>query len=397
MGYRDFVGSKDKQYVTEIHIADIHFGAGNIAPATQFEILQQQFLNVIAPIDFNILSIDGDLFDRRFMADHDAVRYAIEFVNACAEICRAKMATFVILQGTKSHDADQLKLFSAYQDPNDPLDFRIIDKTCFQYIQGLKVLCIPEEYNMGEEFYRHFLDEEYDTVFMHGTNVGSVYGANQEDLNSSKYPVFSIDSFAGCHGPIICGHVHKAMCLNKYIYYVSNPIRYRFGEEDEKGFCIVLHNRFSNHHLLKFIPIESFKFITLDIDSLTYGDPKFLIDYLNNVLENECDFIRLDFSKVNDQVLQRIIEQHYINNPQVSIKRYNEKDDNPKINTTEVIKDKYAGLNFLLDPHTDQLTKFVQFVNYNMGSQYITIERLKKLLENGGRPYATNPKENSYF
>lgn len=382
MKYETLVNQNNKPYVVEIHIADIHFGAGNIQPSIQFDILKQQFLDRIVGIDFNILSIDGDLFDKRFMADHDAVRYAIAFVDACAQICRMKYATLVILQGTRSHDADQLKLFNVYNE-NDPLDIRIINKTCFQYIQGLKVLCIPEEYNMGEEFYRHFLDEEYDTVFMHGTTVGSVYGANQEDLNSSKYPIFSIDSFAGCHGPIICGHVHKAMCLNKYIYYVSNPIRYRFGEEDEKGFCIVLHDTISNYHVLQFIPIESFKFVTLDVNNLTYGDPAALIEYLNNALENEFDFVRLDFSEVNDQALQKIIEQHYITNPHVFFKRHNEKDSNPKVNTTEVIKDKYADLNFLLDPSTDQLTKFVQFVNHNMGNQYITIDRLKKLLEEG--------------
>ena len=205
MRYYEYM--KNKPYVTEVHIADIHFGA--IDPIKQYNILQEQFLNKISLIDFDILSIDGDIFDKKFMANSDAVYYAIEFVRNCVELCKLRNATLIIISGTESHDAGQLKLFYGYTE-DESVDVRIIEKLSFTTAQGLKILCVPEEYGKGEEYYRDKLNDIYDTAFVHGTVVGSVYGASKEDLGSNKYPVFSIDSFGGCRGPIMCGHVHKA-------------------------------------------------------------------------------------------------------------------------------------------------------------------------------------------
>jgi len=376
---RYYTPINNNRYLIEVHIADIHFGS--IDPSTQFSILYEQFIQKINLINFDILSIDGDIFDKKFMANHDAIRYAMEFVRLCAEMCIIKQATMIIISGTESHDSGQLKLFYGYlEDPR--LDLRIVEHANFEMIKGLKVLCIPEEYGKGEEYYRPLLDDIYDTCFMHGTVVGSVYGANKEDLGSKKYPVFSIDSFAGCRGPIIAGHVHKAMCLNGYIYYCSNPIRYRFGEEEDKGFVIVLHDRISNAHSMDFIPIESFRYDTIDIRTLEYSDPNSVIQHLDNLLINGIDNIRIDFSELNEPACQKIIEQYYSTNPAVSIKRFVEK-NSPSVNTTEEIENKYSDLDFLLDPTLDEYSKFVQFINHNMGNQYITVERLKSVLSGG--------------
>lgn len=376
---RYYENIKNKPYVTEIHIADIHFGS--IDPSKQFNILKDQFLDKISIIDFDVLSIDGDIFDKKFMANSDAVFYALEFVRLCTILCVQKRATMIIISGTESHDAGQLKLFYGYKDQQD-LDIRIVERAQFEYVQGLKILCIPEEYGKGEEYYRAVLDEIYDTAFVHGTVVGSVYGASKENLDSSKYPIFSIESFDGCKGPIICGHVHKAMCLNGYIYYCSNPIRYKFGEEEEKGFDIVLHDLHTNSHLLSFIPIQSFRYDTIDIKTLNTTDPNIIIQYLDNLLAQGIDNIRIDFSELNEPTIQKIIEQYYLNNPNVSIKRYIEK-NMPQINTTADIEAKYSDLDFLLDPSLDSYTKFVHFINHNMGKQFITVDKLKSVLSGG--------------
>ena len=373
---RYYESVKNKSFAIEVHIADIHFGS--IDPAKQYTILNEQFLQPISKIDFDILSIDGDIFDKKFMANSLAVMYAMEFVRQCVELCVMKQATFIIISGTESHDAGQLKLFYGYKE-DERVDIRIVENARIERVQGLDIMCIPEEYGKGEEYYRNILCRHCDTVFMHGTVVGSVYGANKENLDSNKYPVFSLENFSGCTGPIICGHVHKAMCLNGYIYYCSNPIRYRFGEEEEKGFVIMLHDKASSRHCMNFIPIESFRYDTIDITRLEYNDPSLVIQYLDALLANGIDNIRIDFSGLNNPSIQKIIEQYYSNNPNVAIKRYVEKDV-PKLNTTDAIASKYSDLDFLLDPTIDSYTKFVNFINHNMGSQYITVDRLKSVL-----------------
>ena len=133
----------------EAHIADIHFGV--IDPKLQFNILREQFILKLQSLRIlNAVYINGDIFDHKNLASSDVVMYANMFIDLLAELCRSKGATLVILHGTSSHDANQLKLFYRYLD-NPEYDVRIIEQMKFEFIQGKRVLCIPEEYSKGKE------------------------------------------------------------------------------------------------------------------------------------------------------------------------------------------------------------------------------------------------------
>ena len=361
--------------VLEVHIADIHFGA--IDPETEYNILVEQFLTPISKIKFDILSIDGDLFDKKFLASAAAVDYASRFVYDCINICMINNATMMILAGTKSHDADQLSMFYGFT-YRDDVDFRIIEDCHFEYAKGLKILCIPEEYGKSAEYYADKLCDTYDTVFMHGTIVGSVYGANKYVLETKKAPIFNLEAFAGCRGPIIAGHVHKAACFESYMYYVSNPVRYRFGEEEEKGYGIVLHSPMG--HLYHFCPITSFRYDTIDISSIAYNDPSQIITYLDNIKAQGIDHIRIDFSSKSDFTAQNLVERYYANDPTITIKRYTDSSSKEKPVIENAIDEKYNKMDFLIDPSVDSYTKFVNFVNYNEGKTILTVDQLKAIL-----------------
>ena len=88
------------------------------------------------------------------MSNSDVIMYASMFIDQVVQLCRNKNATLVILHGTASHDANQLKLFYHYI---GTLDIRIIEHIQFEMIKESKVLCIPEEYNMGSDYYTNML------------------------------------------------------------------------------------------------------------------------------------------------------------------------------------------------------------------------------------------------
>ena len=361
--------------VLEVHIADIHFGA--IDPETEYNILVEQFLTPISKIKFDILSIDGDLFDKKFLASAAAVDYASRFVYDCVNLCMINNATMLVLAGTKSHDADQLSMFYGLT-YRDDVDFRIIEDCHFEYAKGLKILCIPEEYGRPAEYYAEKLCNTYDTVFMHGTIVGSVYGANRYLLETKKAPVFNLEAFAGCTGPVIAGHVHKPACFESYMYYVSNPVRYRFGEEEAKGYGIVLHS--PRGHLYHFCPIESFRYDTIDIRDIHYNDPSQIIAYLDNLKAQGIDHVRIDFSSKNDLTAQNLVEKYYANDPRVAIKRYTDSSTKEKPVIENTVDEKYSKMDFLIDPSVDSYTKFVNFVNHNEGKTILTVDQLKAIL-----------------
>ena len=138
-----------KDIFVEAHIADIHFGV--MDPLKEYRILQEQFLSYLANMNvLDIVSINGDIFDRKLMANSDAVMYAMYFMRTLVNICIRKNATLILILGTASHDADQLKLFTSFI--GTEVDIRIVLETQFLFVKGKKILCIPEMYNMGGEY-----------------------------------------------------------------------------------------------------------------------------------------------------------------------------------------------------------------------------------------------------
>ena len=133
----------------EAHIADLHFAT--IDPKVEYDILTAQFTNVIRSLPrLDIIAVDGDIFDHKLMSNSDSVFYAIKFIDDLTAVARYFNATLVLIAGTPSHDANQLKLFYHYLEEPD-LDIRIITYPQMQFIKGAKILCIPEMHGYPEE------------------------------------------------------------------------------------------------------------------------------------------------------------------------------------------------------------------------------------------------------
>ena len=70
----------------EAHIADLHFGA--MEPNEQYKILKEQFLDKLYEIPIlDIVSICGDIFHHKFMANSNVVYIASYFITQLISIC----------------------------------------------------------------------------------------------------------------------------------------------------------------------------------------------------------------------------------------------------------------------------------------------------------------------
>ena len=369
-----------KTIFTEIHISDLHFGCA-IEPQVEYQILVEQFLAPIQTVPFDIMSINGDFFDHKVMANSDVAMYACMFAKNCVDMCREKGATLLIIMGTESHDAGQLKLFYHYM--NDPtVDVRIIESTKFEIIKGKKVLCLPEEYNKGADYYGQLLYNSgwYDSVYMHGTIKGSVFGANKINLDGDR-AVFDLENFCYCRGPIISGHVHTPMCLRSHMYYTGSPLRYKFGEEEAKGFTVLIHNIDTAQYYYHFQEIESFRYDTINLDSMCNMDPKEVVSYVKQLQSQGIHNIRLEFTV--DSVVVDVLKNFYRTNPTVKIKddrenRLSGGSSNKVITDTAGDEEKFS---FLLDPDINEYDKLTRYINMNKGFTYITTEELIEILE----------------
>ena len=374
LGY-DQLQQQTRGYLVQLHIADLHFGAMN--PKRQYELLMEQFFTPSLQLQkLDVIAVDGDIFDHKVMSNSDTAMYATMFVEKLAELARNKNATLVLLAGTYSHDYDQLKLFYHYlEDPS--IDIRIITTIQFEMIKGARVLCIPELYGVEEEIYQKYFfhSDWYDEAFIHGTFQGAVYGDN---VGNSR--LLTPEDFIYCKGVAISGHVHKSGCFNGFYYYCGCPYRWKFGEEESKGFLVLVHDLDTQIHYVEFKEIKSDRYITLTVDDLTSQDPQVIINYLEKMrYDTGAEFVRI---KVTDNHItgnsKTIISQYYRNNKSTFIEFNSGKSNKlDKDNLSEKVQDSY---NYVVDDKISDLERFVMFVNDNEGQQFVTVDKLKEIL-----------------
>lgn len=369
----------NRGFLVELHIADLHFGA--MDPEKQYNILMEQFYQPSMMIEkLDVIAVDGDIFDHRVMSNSDVAMYAVKFIDALVYLAEVKNATLLILAGTYSHDYDQLKLFYHYMDGDysQKVDVRVVTTIQFEEIKGARVLCIPELYGIDESVYRKFFFESgyYDEAFVHGTFKGSVYGDNA-GMGRLLIP----EDFVYCKGFAVSGHVHKSGCFNGFYYYCGCPYRWKFGEEESKGFLIVVHDLDTQLHYVEFKEIISDRYITLSVDDLTSEDPQKIINYLEEMRRNTgAEFVKIKVNAKLSNQNKTIITQYYRNNRDTQIDFSNSKVGEINIEQEE-LKDKIQnGYNYLVDDKISDLERFVMFVNDNEGEQFITVDKLKEIL-----------------
>lgn len=369
---------KSEEMFVEAHIADIHFGV--IDPMIQYNILKEQFLNYLYEMKtLDIVSINGDLFDHKFIASADAIMVANQFINDLVNICKMKNATLILLSGTASHDSNQLNLFR-YLETDQDVDVRIVNETKFLYIKGKKILCIPELYNKGIDYYQHFLfyNGYYDACYMHGTYKEAIYGKNTPDLDSNREPVFDIKDFSFCLGPIISGHKHVRSIHDKDFYYCGSPIRWCFGEEQEKGFLILLHDLKTRHYLVHFEPITSFRYDTIELSDIINSDPNTIINYINEIKNKGIYKLRVIF-RVNDRDKIALLKSYYKNNKEVTLVIDDEEKQMIE-NKLNEMEDEYNKFIYLFDKNLSPEEKLSQYMNQIHGTTFWDIDTLNNLL-----------------
>ena len=364
----------------QVHISDIHFGV--IDPKTEYDILKEQFVDRIKGLPLDCISIDGDFFDRLFASNTDATLYANLFFrdlyNSCVETRSNGINTvLVLLMGTRNHDSDQLRLFYPYlDDPN--IDLRIVEKIQFEWINGCKVLCIPELYNIPEEIYDKYLYESgpYDMIFMHGSVEGAIYDNKQQE---SK--MFNTQDFGFCLGPVICGHIHTGPNLYSYIFYNGSPIRWCFGEEETKGFQIVLYDMDSRYYYVHKEPIYSFRYDTISIDDIIMSDPKQIIDYINDLKkEKGIDYIRLKcISNIDTQENLNILKEYYRLDKTVKWKITKE-EDLAKEAMDKKTQDLYNQYSYFFNKSMSPYEILARFVNDSQTDIIVTADQIVEAL-----------------
>lgn len=371
--FYDIARSTKRGLLYEVHIADIHFGA--MDPIKEYQILYDQFILKISTLPrIDIIAINGDIFDRKMMANSPAIYYAIKFVSDVIAVAKIHRAAVIMTVGTPSHEAGQYNVL--YQFLNDPdVEVYIVDQLKYVYTHGAKILCIPELHNEEEAIYAQYLNGElYDQAFGHMTFKGAVYGNN---VGTGR--LFCIEDFLKSRGPVISGHVHTPGCFEKDFYYTGSPMRYKFGEEEAKGFLIVLMDLDTRRYYTHFEEITSFRYDTIELKNIISTDPKVVIEYINDLKSKGIDYLKIKFKYIIDGSSKTIITNYYRNRNDIKLEFYDTQEEaleKAKLEQEEQ-SEKYS---FLTDPKISDQERFVSYVNMQEGYDFISVTKLISIL-----------------
>lgn len=227
--------------VKVLYLGDIHLGISN--SSRLYMELSETVLDTIEKENIDIVMIVGDYFDKELVGSHKY--YATKFFADLASLCLKNNIILRMIQGTKSHDQNQLVgFFGNTQTLLPDLDFKIILTAEEEELLGLKILYIPEE-ALGDQdsYYAPFKKKKYDIIAGHGTwdfVEPAKFLMGNNNIEKVASPVFLVEEWNHSveNGFVVFGHIHNGKSYKNKYFYTSSFTRYKFGEEEPKGFLI---------------------------------------------------------------------------------------------------------------------------------------------------------------
>ena len=371
-----------------VMIADIHFGA---LPVERLYNELEIFLDFIEKKSLDFIVILGDWFDKKINLNSKDAKYSTVFFERICQICIDNDIKLRIIQGTESHDNSQLEVLEILA-KNKPVDFKVFYEVEEEELfPDFNVLYVPEEYiNSIDEKYGKYMNKKYDMIFGHGMIQEVKFAAliQSSETTMKKAPIFKSKMLCDmCYGPIFFGHIHTKDIFNDRLYYVGSYSRWKFGEEEDKGFYYVKYENDTKEFEAKFIVNDkAMKYDTIEIYEKESGFYKLntenQIKYIQSLIQSfEYDFLRLQFyipqGYENENLLINMVNESFGKYKnlkldfKVNSKIKSKREVEEKIN---LLLDKYG---FIFDNKIDTYTKINKFIleKYNKD---ISVEKIKE-------------------
>lgn len=309
-------------------IADVHVGASNLEKLhNEFSEVFIKELEEMKKLDY--LIIDGDFFDKKFFINDPEAQEAYIMLKEILLLCKKKNAVVRIVYGTESHDCNQYYILSLLKIYDKVRVIKTAEEE--ELLPGLNILYLPEEHIYDKrEWYKDFFinDKKYDYVFGHGIireamKEAALSLSNNDDKKNkrAKVPVFNSEELKRiCKGQVFFGHYHINY-ENDNVFYVGSFSRWKFGEEERKGFYTLECDTEKNKYKEKFIEntlADAYTTITFGYDNKIFNSENDLNESLKEVdalIERRAlDHVRFMFNVPTD-----------VENPEATINYLKEK------------------------------------------------------------------------
>jgi len=230
--------------VKMLMVSDVHFGVKDV---NQTE-MSDAFIDTIFPVlkETDIFFINGDFFDDLVSFDNNQFDPIYETVLMTFHLCELYKIKLRVLQGTWSHDRNQLKRFnSIYKNNHFTFDYRFIDTIDLEEIsfgeRSLRFFFIPDDLpfktsdDIVDVLKNKMVEKDWEYVD-YGCMHGFVYVTVGKEWIQENALVFKEAKFAVVGKAIDVGRVRQHR-ISGNVFSNGSFDRLCHGDEDPKG-CI---------------------------------------------------------------------------------------------------------------------------------------------------------------
>lgn len=367
-----------------IVINDLHFGIKD--SKRLYDELHQVTDYIKNNKDLELLVIAGDYFDKKLSVVDSPTYFAIQFFRELMNICDQNKIIVRMIQGTRSHDLNQLQIFKPEENEKLHYDFKIIETAQEENINGFNVLYLPEEYPENhKDYYAPFKDEgkEYNAIFGHGTwDFVALPGQIEKSDIPGVAPVFIYKEWKNTvkNGFISFGHIHGRNTYGKKIFYSGSFTRWGYGERGPRGFTSFYYDLENKSYDVNYIDnIEAPSFDVLEVKTLEIED----VEKLKEILDIEIkksDNLKLDLTGLKPEMVT-IIKEIYSNQQNIKIEVKQDKKELLKLNEeSDEQKKKFEKYHYITKRQLPLNETVKKYCKEDLNSD-ISIDVINKILE----------------
>lgn len=372
-----------------IIIADQHFGASDSKRLLrEHNDVLFDLMDHMDKLDYMIIL--GDFFDHKMYLNDTDAWSAYECMKKIVFYVKKFNAKLRIVYGTASHENNQYHIFDSLFD-DESLDISVVSTVSEEELfSNFKVLYIPEEYiHNKKEYYSEFFTKkkEYNYVFGHGIIQEVMTNACRNRTTSSnrvKVPTFTTAELSDiCKGEVYFGHYHIHSVIASNIHYVGSFSRWKFGEEEDKGFYLVsyddLEDIYTNHFIRNTFAAR-YNELIYDEDSDIYSNDDLVLKTLSQIDESiqngqrdkvKIKFILPKFYNAREFFID-FIKGRYDNNPNIKFEISEVKNNITRDEVKKKIKEMDEKFNIIFDKSISLEEKIKYYIETFFGEKIST-------------------------
>jgi hypothetical protein len=275
-------------------------------------------IRAMAILDY--ITINGDVADLAFSFNSKYAEVYIWLFDTVIEIAQTKGAVVIVVKGTISHDNDQMDNVKHYR---DKVEIYFAEEPTIIETKGMRFYCLPDIHIKPEDeaAIYEYPDNHFDMILGHGSVTETQFMKQESEHAITKNIIYNTKQLLRmCKGPILFGHIHTYMQIQKRLYYISSFERFAHAEEGDKGWMLTAYipqtgeyiaERVINDLALNFnlYEIKHHVFDKYDADEIIKRISKFVSEFRVDRLTLELTYTASDANLAKLQIIRSYLNR----------------------------------------------------------------------------------------